>query len=231
MDNHHSLELLAACDKKLTKLTMYFTINLAFTNDLDLPPNLTDQLTLTRDRTGYEQSLPVYLNISHYDNSLINRPSKLKEFVHNYIQTTNNKEIFDLQKRHTTDTFSLYKNFFLNQIVNIFTFTSSIISIITITLVIYLFCEHKHIRTIVASLLLHKAKEVEPKSSTEIYNSECGTLSYIEIALTILSMVIVILLHYRKSKFCRGFRFSNIVNIVLFISDVQHYIPIKLCKT
>ena len=134
--------------------TMYFTINLAFTNYLDLLPNLMECLTLTRNRTRYEQPLPVYLNISHYDNSLINRPSKLKEFVHNYIQCTNNKEIFDLQKRHTTYTFSPYKNFFLNQIVNIFTFISSIISIITITLVIYLFCKHKHIRTIVASLTL-----------------------------------------------------------------------------
>ena len=65
----------------------------------------------------------------------------------------------------------------------------------------------------------------------EIDNSECGTLAYVGIALTLLSMVIVILLHYRKSKFCRGYRFSNIVKIVLFISDVQHYIPIKLGKT
>ena len=32
-------------------------------------------------------------------------------------------------------------------------------------------------------------------------------------------------------SFCRGHKFSNIVKIVLFISDVQHYIPIKLCKT
>ena len=136
-----------------------------------------------------------------------------------------------MQKGHTTYTFSPYKNFFLNQIVNIFTFTSSIISIITITLVIYLFCKHTHIRTIVASLILHKAKEVEDRTSTEIDNSECSTLEYIGIALTLLSIVIVILLHYRKSKFCRGYRFSNIVKIVLFISDVQHYIPIKLCKT
>ena len=34
-----------------------------------------------------------------------------------------------------------------------------------------------------------------------------------------------------KIKICRGYRFSNIIKIVLFISDVQHYIPIKLCKT
>ena len=132
-DNHHLLELLAACNKELTKLTMYFTINLAFTNYLDLLPNLIEQLTLTRDRTSYGQPLPVYLNISHYDHSLINRPSKLKEFEHNYIHDTSNKDIFDLQKRHTIYTILPYKNFFLNQMVNIFTFTSSIISIITIT--------------------------------------------------------------------------------------------------
>ena len=94
-----------------------------------------------------------------------------------------------------------------------------------------MFCKHKHIRTIVASLLLYKAKEVEARTPMKIDDSECGTLAYIGIALTLLSMAIVILLHYRKSKFCRGHRFSNVVKIVLFISDVQHYIPIKLCKT
>ena len=146
------------------------------------------------------------------------------------MQSTNNKEIFDLQKRHTRYTSSPYKNFFLNKIVSIFMFTSSIISIITIILVIYLFCKHKHIRTIVASLLLHKAKDVEARTPTKTDDSECGTLAYTEIALTLLSMVIVILLHYRKSEFCRGHRLSNVVKIVLFISDVQHYILIRLCK-
>ena len=72
---------------------------------------------------------------------------------------------------------------------------------------------------------------MEANSSTETDNSECSTVAYIGIALTILSMAIVILLHYRKSKFCRGYRFSITVKIVLFISDVHHYIPIKLCKT
>ena len=127
-------------------------------------PNITDQLILNRGKTNHEQPLPVYLNISHYDNSLSDRPGKLKEFVCNYIQSTNNKEIFALPKRHTRYTFSPYKNFFLNKIINIFTLTSSIISIITTTLVIYLFYKHKHIRTIVASLLLNKAKEVEART-------------------------------------------------------------------
>ena len=187
-------------------------------------PNLTESLTLIRDRTCYEQPIPIHLNIPHYDNSLTNRPSKLKEFLDNYIQSTNDNEIFDLEKRQTTRTFSPYKNFFLNQIVNIFTFTSSIISIITITLVIYLFCKHKHIRTIVASLISYKAKEVEAKLTTEMNNPECSTLTYIGMALTVLSMATVIFLHYRKSKFCRGYRFSNVVkNNVIYLRCTKLY--------
>ena len=38
-------------------------------------------------------------------------------------------------------------------------------------------------------------------------------------------------LHYRRSRLCRSYKFSNVAKIMLFISDVQNYIPIKLCKT
>ena len=125
------------------------------------------------------------------------------------------------------------KNFFFNQIVNIFTFTSSIISVITIMLVIHLFCKHKHIRTIIASLILHKTKEVEANSNPnpETNNYECKILAYVGKILTVLSMITVIFLQYRKSKLCRGYRFSNIVKLVLSILDVQNNILIKLCKT
>ena len=131
---------------------MYFTINLAFTNCLDMFPNLTDSLTLLGDKTSFKQHLAIHINIPHYDSSLNNRPTKLKEFLNNYIHT-NDKEFFYLQQRHAIHTSSPYKIFFLNQIVSIFTFTTSIISIVTIMLVIYLFCKHKHIRTIIASLM------------------------------------------------------------------------------
>ena len=189
-----------------------------------------EHLTLNRHKTSYEQPLPVYLNISHFDNSLSNRPGKLKDFIHNYIQSTSDKEIFEFQKGHATHTSSPYKNFFFNKIVNIFTFTSFIISMITIILVIYLSCKHKHVRTIIASLILHKAKEVEAKTSTEIDNSECGTLAYRNSS-NIITYGDSHPFALQKSKFCRGYRFSNIIKIVLFISNVQHYIPIKLCKT
>ena len=49
-DNHHLLESIAACDNKVTKLIVYFTINLVFTNYLDMIPNLTDSLPIIKDR-------------------------------------------------------------------------------------------------------------------------------------------------------------------------------------
>ena len=65
-DNHHLLESLAACNNKLTKLTMYFNINLAFSNYLELIPNMTDQLPINRGKTDFEQPLPIYLNNLHF---------------------------------------------------------------------------------------------------------------------------------------------------------------------
>ena len=80
-------------------------------------------------------------------------------------------------------------------------------------------------------MVLHQVKEVDAEVSHKEINSECRTLAYIGIILTIISLAMVTILHYRKSKFCRGCTFSNSVKIMVFISDVQNYIPIKLCKT
>ena len=56
VDSHHLLESLAACDNKPTELTMYFTINLAFSNYLELMLNMTDQLPINRGKTDFEQT-------------------------------------------------------------------------------------------------------------------------------------------------------------------------------
>ena len=92
----------------------------------------------------------------------------------------------------------------------------------------YLLCKHKKLRALIASLVLHQVKEVG--TEMQQINSKCRTLAYIGIILTVLSLILVTFLHYRKSKFCKGHRFSNAVKIMLFISDVQNYILVKLCK-
>ena len=50
-------------------------------------------------------------------------------------------------------------------------------------------CKHKKIRTLIVSLVLHQVKEVG--TSSKETNSECTTIAYIGIFLTILSLVVV----------------------------------------
>ena len=51
-DNHYLLESIAACDNGDSKLVMYFTINMAFANYLDMFPKLTDSFQLTEPCTS-----------------------------------------------------------------------------------------------------------------------------------------------------------------------------------
>ena len=170
-DNHYLLESIATCDNRDSKLVMYFTINMVFANYLDVLPNLTDLFQLIKGRTTYEQPLPINLNILDFDSSLQHAPTNLKSCMHNY---ANNKDIFDLKKgMYSVESFNNSNKIFFsnNYIIDIFMFTSSIISLISTTLVSYLFCKHKHIRTLLASLILHKIKEVEASPSSKETNS------------------------------------------------------------
>ena len=140
---------------------------------------------------------------------------------------TKNKDFFYLKERHVSTIKSLNhcnKNFFSNNyIADIFLFATSVISLISTTLTMYLFCEHKQIRILMTSLISHKIKYVEVSSKDT--NSEYKTLAYIGITLTILSLIIVTFLCYRKSRLCKGHKFSNAVKIMLFISDIKNYLP------
>ena len=46
-----------------------------------------------------------------------------------------------------------------------------------------------------------------------------------------LRKIMFAILQLRRIKLCRGQLFSNIVKIMLFISDIQYYVLVKLCKT
>ena len=71
-DNHYHLVSLAACDNRNSKLTMYFTVNTAFVNYLDMFPNLTASLKfpLIKNRATYKQTLPINSSISAFSKTL-----------------------------------------------------------------------------------------------------------------------------------------------------------------
>ena len=117
-----------------------------------------------------------------------------------------------------------------NYFIDVFLSIPALVCVLAATLTIYLLCKHKKLKTLIASLVLQQVKEVATETQKEI-NTECKILTYISLALTTFCLVMVAILHYRKSKLCRGYMFSNAVKIMIYISDVQYHVPIKLCKT
>ena len=143
-ENHFLLESLAACHRTNSKLVMYFTVNTAFINYLDHFPHLTQclEFLIIKNKTTFEQVLPISLNMSKFDTTLLIASSKLKENIHQY---TNDKEIFDLQERHDSMELCSSRNFFSkNYIVDNFLFITAIISLLATTLTVYLWCKHKN---------------------------------------------------------------------------------------
>ena len=219
VENHFLLESLAACQDTNSKLVMHLTVNTSFINYIDQFLNLIEsfEFLIIKNNTTFEQVLPIFLNMSKFYPTLLTASRDLKEFIHWY---TNDKEICDLQERHNSMELNTNKNFFSdNYIIDIFLFITAIISLLATTLTVYLLCKHKKLRMLIASLVLHKVKEVGAVTQKEI-NNEYKTFNYISLVLTILGLLMVAILHYRKSKWCRGCMFSNTVKIMIFISDV-----------
>ena len=162
-ENNFLLESLAACHDSNTKLVMYFTINIVFTNYLD-QFNLMEELEapILTNKTISDYTLSIFLNKSTFDNTLLSAPLTLKECIYKY---KHDSEIFDLKERHDIDELEIEfvnKNFFTNNfIVDIFVFIIAIILVITTTIIIYALCKHNKLRALVMSVALQHVKEVK----------------------------------------------------------------------
>ena len=174
------------------------------------------------------------MNKSKFDESLLSAPLTLKEYIFQY---KCDKEIFDLKERHDIDELEkefTSKNFLNSRIVKIFKFVVAIISIIATVITIYTICKHNKLRASVTSLALQQVEEVKAENKENIdYSCKCTIQLYIILILSIIMIGLIefAVLQLRRIKLCRGQLFSNIVKIMLFISDVQYYVPVKLCKT
>ena len=146
-----------------------------------------------------------------------------------------------MQERHTAMQFEVpNKHFFFNNyIVDILLFVIAIILPVATKLVMYILWKHMKLKPLVTSLALQQIKEVGVVTQQEgvilVQDNECTCKIqwYIIFMLTlsIFGLVLSVILKSRKLKFFRGHLFSNAVKIMLFISNTQYYVQIKLCRT
>ena len=73
---------MAACHDSNSKLVMYFTVNTAFVNYLDQFTNMTESLKIPiiKNKTTFEQTLPISLNASKFDSDLLTAPRNLRPY-------------------------------------------------------------------------------------------------------------------------------------------------------
>ena len=186
---------------------MYFTVNLAFTNYLD-DFNLMEEIDvpIITNKSTSEVTLPVFLNKSKFDESLLSAPLTLKEYISQY---KCNKEIFELKERHDIEELEkkfAIKNFFNSKIVKIFKFMVAVISIIATVITMCAICKHNKLRALVTSLALQQVKEVEVQNTENVdYNWECTVQLYIILTLSIImiGLTVFTILQLRRIKLCR----------------------------
>ena len=164
--------------------------------------------------------MPVFLNRTKFDESLLSASLTLKEYIAQY---KHDKEIFDLKERHDIEELEkefVNKNFFNSQVVKIFKFIVPIILIIATEVTIYAIFKHNKLKALVPSLALQQVTEVKVESMEDVnYKCKCTAQFYIilTLSITMIGLIIFAILQLRRIKLCRGQLFLNIVKIMLFI--------------
>ena len=228
------MESLAACHDAESKLVMYFTVNTAFVNYLgSLTVTLKFQILL--NQTTHKQTLTISLQSFDFNFNLLKALKTLKDFFH---QFHHKKGSFDLQKGHNNGLDLANKNSFFNNYTRHFLFVTAITSLVVTSIVLYIICKHTRLKSLVTSLALQQIREVgmvakwEHVSITHDVECTCKIQRYtiFTLCLAVLGIIIFIILNARILKLFRGHLFLNTVKIMLFISDVQYYVPVKLCR-
>ena len=143
-----------------------------------------------------------------------------------------------MEERHDVNELDLEmpnKNFFTNNfIMDVFVFIKTTISFIKTMIILYVLHKHNKLRSLVVSLAVQHIIEVSTSATKQDNNNTCNCTPqfYVTLALsfTIMGLVVLAILQVRRVKLCREQLFSNVVKIMLFISDIQYYASIKLCK-
>ena len=155
----------------------------------------------------------------------------LKEYVNQYREK---RKLLDLQEKTSeekqNEQNSKFRTFVTSFIADTLVFSAALLTVIVTLVVIYMISGQSKLKMLVANIALQHIKTIEA-FNPKYQNAHCvfGVIKFI----MILILVIATLLAFgklRKSRIFRGWLFSNIVKIKLFIADAQSYVPIQLTK-
>ena len=230
-ESNFLLECIAACDPERDDidLEMYFVANTAFLNYFDEFINTLD-IPAFHTITRQEHILPITLESDDFDEELLSAPKTLRELVEKYKQ----KRI-SFDKQHETldnekgDYSFIRTSIFDHLAFNIFIFVMAIISVIVMFVVIKLVFKGEKMQTLLANLAMIRGAKAITEEIKSIYKEYW--IIIIRLSIILLCVLFLTIEKLYRMPMFRKYHYSNAIKIMLFISDIKSYVPIKLCKT
>ena len=180
--------------------------------------------------TKQEHVLPISLESDGFDEKLLLAPKTLRDLVEKYkqkkISFDKQHDILDDEKDDNSFTGT---SIFDHLAFNIFILSMAIILVVIIFLVIKLIFKGEKIQALLTNLAIVKGAKVineENKTATKEY-----WIIIIWLSLILLCVLFLTIEKLYRMPIFRKCRYSNTIKIMLFISDIKSYVPIKLCKT
>ena len=203
-------------------LEIYFIANTAFLNYFDELISTLD-IPFFHNITKQEHVLPISLESNDFDEQLLSAPQTLRELVEKYKQKRIpfDKQHETLDKENENNNF-IETSIFEHLAFNIFIFVMAIISVIVMFIVIKLIFKGEKMGTLVANLAMIRGVKAISKEIEAII---------IWLSLILLCVLFLTIEKLYRMPIFRKYCYSNTIKIMLFISDIKSYGPIKLCKT
>ena len=134
----------------------------------------------------------------------------------------------DIEEAKKNSKFGSFPKGFL---VDVLLFTAALVTMIISIMVIYMVCRQSKLKALVANIALQCTKAVEAADTTDRY-CICEPKWYIVglLLIMLLGIVYLVMNKVKKSSLFKGHLFSNMIKVMLFISNTRSYIPIKLRK-
>ena len=230
-ESNFLLESIAACDPERddVDLEMYFVANTAFLNYFDELISTLD-IPFFHNITKQEHVLPISLESDDFDEEFLSAPKTLRELVEKYIQKkiSFDKQHETLDKENENNSF-IETSIFDHLAFNIFIFVMALILVIIMFIIIKLICKGEKMQTLVTNLAMIRGVKAISKEIEAIDKEYWIIIIWLSLILLCVLFLTIEKL-YRMPMF-RKYHYSNTIKIMLFISDIKLYVPIKLCKT
>ena len=177
-----------------------------------------------------EHVLPISLESNEFDEQLLLAPKTLRELVER-----NKQKKISFDKQHKTldnekeDDSFIGTSIFDHLAFNVFIFLMAIISVIVMFIVIKLIFKGEKMQMLLANLAMIRGAKAITEEIEAIDKEYWIIITWLSLILLCVLFLTIEKL-YRMPIF-RKYCYSNTIKIMLFISDIKSYVPIKLCKT